>query len=137
MTNKNRVGFFGGVQDNEDAKSVESDDKDGTAGNFFNDILSVNMENQRATSTNIELTERISLKKLPAVPSLSSLSSLSASSLSWTPPKNPTLFVPREKCQMIKSRIVLCDLTKKKQVLTKFAVAIGKGVVKVKKFQNE
>ena len=51
----NRVGFFGGVQDNEDAESEESDD-DGTAGNFFNDILSVNIENERATWTKIELT---------------------------------------------------------------------------------
>ena len=52
----NRVGFFGGVQDNEDAESEESDDEDGTAGNFFNDLLSVNIENERATWTKIELT---------------------------------------------------------------------------------
>ena len=52
----NRVGFFGGVQDNEDAESEDSDDEDGTAGNFFNDILSVNIENERATWTKIELT---------------------------------------------------------------------------------
>ena len=56
MTNKNRVGFFGGVQDNEDAESEDSDDEDGTAGNFFNDLLSVNIENERATWTKIELT---------------------------------------------------------------------------------
>ena len=68
MTNKNRVGFFGGVQDNEDAESVESDDEDGTAGNFFNDILSVNIENERATSTNIELTERTETNLTQKIP---------------------------------------------------------------------
>ena len=52
----NRVGFFGGVQDNEDDESEESDEEDGTAGNFFNDLLSVNIENERATWTKIELT---------------------------------------------------------------------------------
>jgi len=56
VTGTNRVGFFGGVQDNEDAESEDSDDEDGTAGNFFNDLLSVNIENERATWTKIELT---------------------------------------------------------------------------------
>ena len=62
MTNKNRVGFFGGVQDNEDAESEDSDDKDGTAGNFFNDILSVNSILVEVALSFSMFTERISLK---------------------------------------------------------------------------
>ena len=73
---------MGGVQDNEDAESEDSDDKDGTAGNFFNDIISVNSILVEVALSFSMFTERISLKKLPAVPSLSSLSTLLASSLS-------------------------------------------------------
>jgi len=53
----NRVLFFGGVQDNElDIADDDSDDDDGKMGNFFNDIFSVNVENERATWTKLELT---------------------------------------------------------------------------------
>jgi len=51
----NRVGFFGGVQDN-DEESDSDDEDDMISGNFFNDILAVNVENERATWTKIELT---------------------------------------------------------------------------------
>ena len=52
----NRVIFFGGVQDNDLSIDDDSDEEDGKLGNFFNDIFSVNVENERATWTKLELT---------------------------------------------------------------------------------
>ena len=51
----NRVIFFGGVQDVED-ESDDSDDEDEELGNFFNDLYSVNVENERATWAKLEIT---------------------------------------------------------------------------------
>ena len=50
----NKVLFFGGVQDLEDIED-DSDDDDDNPGNFFNDLLSVVIENERATWTKVEL----------------------------------------------------------------------------------
>jgi hypothetical protein len=54
----NRMLFFGGVQDldnvensDEDKDDDDDDDDDNTSGNFFNDIYSINIENERATWT--------------------------------------------------------------------------------------
>lgn len=62
-----RVLFFGGVQDTDlDIADDDSDDDDDeTNGNFFNDLYAVNVDNERATWTKIELTGKRDGKKKP------------------------------------------------------------------------
>jgi len=54
----NKVLFFGGVQDVEenDALDDDDDDEDEIPGNFFNDLYSVMIENERATWNKLELS---------------------------------------------------------------------------------
>ena len=56
------VFFFGGVQDNENIDDEDSDSDD-EGGDFFNDLYSVNVENERATWTKIELSGKKDLTR--------------------------------------------------------------------------
>ena len=62
VPNTNKVLFFGGVQDLE-ANDDDSDSEDEEGGDFFNDLYSVNIENERATWTKIELTGKKDITK--------------------------------------------------------------------------
>ena len=64
IPNTNKVFFFGGVQDNENIDDEDSDSDD-EGGDFFNDLYSVNVENERATWTKIELSGKKDLTRKP------------------------------------------------------------------------
>lgn len=61
----NKVLFFGGVQDLDEIECDDSDDEDDNPGNFFNDLLSVMIENERATWTKLELKGKKDPNKKP------------------------------------------------------------------------
>ena len=55
----NKVLFFGGVQDMDENDAFDDDDddeEDEIPGNFFNDLYSVIIENERATWNKLELS---------------------------------------------------------------------------------
>lgn len=51
----NKVLFFGGVQDSNLDTEEDSSDEEDSMGNFFNDLYSVSIENERATWNKVEL----------------------------------------------------------------------------------
>lgn len=62
----NRLLFFGGVQDTDLGIDDDDSDEEGS-GNFFNDLLAVNIENERATWTKLELTGKRDANKKKVV----------------------------------------------------------------------
>ena len=53
IPNTNKILFFGGVQDIQDDNEDSDDEDDDEHGNFFNDLYSVHVENERATWSKI------------------------------------------------------------------------------------
>ena len=53
IPNTNKILFFGGVQDIQDDTEDSDDEDDDEHGNFFNDLYSVHVENERATWSKI------------------------------------------------------------------------------------
>ena len=65
IPNTNKILFFGGVQDVQDDTNDSDDEDDDEIGNFYNDLYSVHVENERATWSKIELSGKKDPSKKP------------------------------------------------------------------------